>query len=358
MIEIYIDGHKFEDATEKKINLDMANISGSFSFSTDKKVAFLSGMIVEMYVDDELMIDGYIDNVVESNEDGYEMTIEGRDSVCDLIDSSLPDNSKTMKKGVNLSTMIQNIINDLELELRVDSEVFVKAFDKIESEAGESGANALEYIMSYARKRGVYLRTVGKNVVIYRIENIKQDYSFETGINIVSSKKITNLQNRFSKYVVKSQLQGRQGYGGKEFFQKGEAKDDSVRDGRYLEIVATENMSNEECKTRANEEANIRRLQSFSYSLTTPNHSQDGKVFDITKGVRVNDTALDVAGLFVLNSVEFSESVEDGEKTTLGLTFPDAYSLDASMTTKTEKRIDVNEHKPKKKKGSSKWWLK
>ena len=348
MITIRINNERFTDFNKASVTVGMDSVCRGFSFSTDKNVKISSGSKIEVFIDRKQYIDGFIDTNPKSDGGaGFSIDVNGRDKTCDLVDSCVPDEIKTMKTGINIVTMTSEVIRALRLDIKVIDNVGAKAFSKVEVEAVENGAKAFDLLVSYAKKRAIYFRSGTNSIILYRIENITKEFEFIKGKNVVDSSAEMNLSERFYKYVVKSQLQSGSGYGGGEEYQHGVAYDNDIRKSRFLEIVAEENMTSEECKTRAEAIANLRRALSFSYSVGVEGHSQDGKVYDIGMGARVVDKKLDVNGLLLITSVSFSTSKDGGDKTSLGLSYPDAFGAKAVMDAKIEKNIDISEYNSK-----------
>ena len=348
MITIRINNKRFTDFTEASVDVMMDSLCRGFSITTDKDVKLSSGSKIEVFIDNEQYIDGFIDNNPKKDgRDGFSITATGRDMTCDLVDSCVPDEVKTMKKGINLPTMTSQTINALGLNIKVVDTVGSKPFGKAEVEAIESGAKSFEMLTAYAKKRAIYFRSGVGSIILYRIESVSPDFEFIKGKNVVDSSAEMDLSERYNKYVVKSQLQSRSGYGSGEQYQHGMAIDNDIREGRFLEIVAEENMTSEECKTRAEAEANIRRAMSFSYSVEVDGHSQNGVVYDITKGARVVDKKLDVNGTLLITAVSFRTSKESGDTTSLTLSYPDAFGEKANMDAKIQKNIDISEYNSK-----------
>lgn len=349
MIEVRANGKKYSDWTEAEVSKDIDNASGSGSFKTSRKIPDLyAGDKIQILVDKEARLTGYIDVVDDSNdENDISQSFTVRDIVADLVDSSLPDEAKKFKSGTTPSNIVETVLKALKIDCDVINDAGgIKPFSRQEKVVAESGANAFEFITNYLRKRSLFLNSDGNgNVILYKLTNlISAEFNFENKLNgntnIISSSKTVDYSERFRYYVCKSQSSD-----GSSVNRIGKAEDTEIRSSRYYEFESEETMSSKECKTRAEEEANIRRARSTNYSVSFPAHSQNGKVFDIAKGARVNDEGVGIAGVLLIKSVKFTES-EQEEKTEISLTYPDAYSVEANLKQKEQKRIDFKK-KPK-----------
>jgi len=352
MIELRINNEKYNRWISASISRSIDNASGDFSLTTAEVVARV-GDSVDILVDGKNYIKGFVDSIGATNGiDGKTFDIFGRDRIADLIDSSLPDGVKNFKSGSTIENIIRKILDALDMK---DVEIInqagtIKPFSSMEIVAGGAGANAFDLISNYARKRGVFLNSDGNgNLILFKISgDVFQEFNFNRE-NILESQLEINHSERFNRYVVKSQAQSTSDWGSStsSVFRRGNAGDKNIRAQRYMEIVAEESMSNAECLTRANEESNIRRARSLSYTLKVPGFAQNGKIYEVGKGARVNDAELGVFGSFLIKSIGFSED-ENGKTTDLVLTYPDAYSLEAEITMKSMKRIDLNNYLSKK----------
>ena len=355
MIELKIQKQKYKRWLSARISRSIDNASGEFSLSTAEIVAKV-GDEIQIIIDGMNYINGFVESIRADNSvDGKTFEISGRDRVGDLVDSSLPDGVKNFKSGSTLENIIRKILDSLNMkEIKIINKAgAIKPFSSMEIVAGESGANAFEMIAGYSRKRGIFINSDGDgNIILFQISgDVFPDFTFDNG-EILSSSLEINHAERFNKYVVKSQAQSTSDWSSNKatFFRKAESIDSEIRSSRYMEMVAEESMNNEECKTRANEDANIRRARSINYNLVVAEHSQKGKVFEIGKGIRVNDLELGVSGTFLIQSLEFLED-ETGRTTSLNLTYPDAYSLEAQISMKSQKRIDLNAYLSKSNSG-------
>lgn len=355
MIELSFAGKKYRKWLSASISRSIDNASGDFNLTTAEVVAKV-GDEVEIIVDGTNYLRGWVDSIGGNNSvDGIVFDIFGRDRIADLIDSSLPDKVKNFKSGSTLENIIRKILDALNLK---NVEIInlagtIKPFTSIEVVAGEAGANAFAFIAGYARKRGVFINSDNNgNIVLFRVSgDIKAEFELKTG-EIISSTIEINNSERFNSYAVKSQAQSTSDWGSStsSVFRIGRASDNDIRNTRYSELVAEESMSNAECRARADEEANIRRARSLNYNVIVSGHSQNGKIYQVGAGAKVNDKDLGVYGIFLIKSVAFLED-ESGATTEIALTFPDAYSLEAEITMKSQKKIDLNTYLSSKNSG-------
>jgi len=353
MIELKVNGKSYTKFVDLELSRDIDNACGSLSFSVSKKkIDVKANDIISAVVDGTTMFTGRIDNA-DSGTGSEDLTqsFTARDYLADLVDSSLPDSCKRFKTGTSLLTLINEVVKALNMTLTVQNLAgTVLPFDKTEKIAGEAGANAFEFISSYARKRQVFINSNGQgNIKLYKLNGLLgANFNFEnSGVkkNILNSNGQMNLTDRYHTYACKSQINFKNASGDSgDYNRVGIATDDEIRNSRYYEFISEQSMTQEECEARAKEEANVRRARSFSYTATAEGHSQDGTVFDIAKGARINDEKNDVKGVLMIKSFSMRVSENDGETTEMVMTYPDAYSVEASIAQKEQKRLDINSY--------------
>jgi prophage tail gpP-like protein len=352
MIELRKNGQKYSDWIEAEVSESIDNASSQGSFLTAKMIPDIStGDLVEIFVDGVSKLKGYIDDA-DLTSDAEELTqnFTARDKVADLLDSSLPDEAKKFKVGMTAENLVKRVVEALKMDSKIINNAgVIKPFATAERIVGESGASAFSFITDYLRKRSIFLNSDGAgNIVLYKLtSDIVAEFSFEKiingNVNILRSSKRTNWSERYRYYVCKSQASSDSDFGDKGTVSRvGKAEDKEVRNTRYFEFVAEESMTNAECKERAEEEANIRRARSVEYTITVPEHSQNGVVFARGKGARVYDEAVGISGVLLIRSVKFRTSADQGNTTEIVMTYPDAYSVEANINQKAQKKIDFN----------------
>ncbi len=343
MLYIRHNKQKFYDFLDATVMKSMDSLSAGFRFRTDKIMDIESGENISIMIgNSEVVKDGVVDisNIVEDKTGGRVENISGRDIAADLIDSSVPDELKKMKPGISLENMVKRMLKHIDLDIDVVNEVEgLKEFKSDELVVAESGTKMFEFISEYARKRGVYFKIENGKIIIYRIEDIENpEFEFISGKNIKSCEVTNSQEKRYNTYICKSQAQTGYSYSENSVSRIGIATDDDIRESRILEFTAEENMSSNECKQRAEEEANIRRARSFEYTVTVAGHEQNGSVYNIGKTAKIKDAQKKISGVFLIKDITFSTSKREGDTSRIILTDPDAYSLKAKMTKAAKKR--------------------
>ena len=355
MIEIKTIDKKHTKFVESSLGRSLDNISGQLTFSMSQKnienIEIGVGVPIDVFIDGQQKFMGWVE-FLEKTEEGTstEQTFNARDIVSDFIDSSLPDSVKVFKTGMDAKILIERVLSALKIK---DVGVINRAgniepFSWMERVSAESGADAFGFVSDYLRKRGLFMNTDGMgNIVLFRItRNMPSEFSFENVIggknNVLTAGGKIDWSGRYNTYVCKSQVTVENSEQEEiSFNRKGIAVDSEIRESRYFEFVGEESMTSEECKQRAEEEANIRRARSLEYVVEVSGHSQNGKVFDIGKVARVNDEENGVKGDFLIRAVTYRSSASEGDTTEIVMTYSDAYSLEAEITQRAMRKSDV-----------------
>ena len=142
---------------------------------------------------------------------------------------------------------------------------------------------------------------------------------------------------RFNKYVVYSNSSlASEDSDVNDLNNIGTAIDDEIRSSRVFEIIAEKPMTADECTKAAQEQANIRRARSFSYSVEVAGFSANGELWEPGKLVTVKDELRGVTGLFSTNTVTWSSS-DSGEMVSIEITLPDKTSVESNSSSITKK---------------------
>ena len=139
--------------------------------------------------------------------------------------------------------------------------------------------------------------------------------------------------NLFNKYIQKGQLDPvALDFGGSKsadgiVSQKGEAIDDSVREGRQKVMVPDRGFSGEQLQKRAEWSKKIRGARSVAYQCTVQGFQNTAeKRWNVNTLVSVIDEFADISRDLLLNSVRFLYN-EDGSTSLLAFVEANAYEL-------------------------------
>ncbi|NIX75382.1 phage baseplate assembly protein [Microvirga terricola] len=214
-----IDGRVFDLWTRLAIDRDLSEICGSFQLELrdgarnlaswpyvtpgDPISPFHWGQKVKLYVDEELVLVGWIDDVNPSADEGnLGVSICGRDVVGDLVDCAASVEGPTEFKGLDLLQIAERLVKPFGLKARADVDVG-PAFDRYTFDCGETVLSALE---KGARQRGLLVTSDGIEGIVLTHSGKQRgadDLSFPG--NVRRSDGNFSGRERFSDYYVKGQ---------------------------------------------------------------------------------------------------------------------------------------------------------
>ena len=346
--EIRINGTPFALWKSATVQRSIDSNAGAFRFSNSTQSPIGSypvktGDFVEILINGYRKIAGFVDEISGSQSTtGHTIDVSGRDNTQDLIDSSVPDAAKVSEGPISLKALIEKVISAIGASISVSSNVTgMDQFSSDELQAAGSGNTCMEYLVSFARKRQVYLVPDGAGgLIIYRPDTSNQAASplihkdGEQNNNVVSYSFQQSQQGRFNQYLCRSQdnfgFDALAEYFGGGTDRNSPAIDDQIRATRYLEFQAEESMDAPTCSERAAEEANIRRAVGTTYTVSVPGAAQsDGTLWDFGQFVYVDDSYAGITGTYLIKTVEYAIDTTGGTRTQLTMVPPDAYQVTA-----------------------------
>lgn len=355
MLEIRHNGIAYTMWESATFNRSLDTNCGQFSITSsnpfNQSYPLRIGDRVQIVINRISVISGFIDKITASGDmDGHRLNIAGRDKVSDLIDSSVPDAVKSMKGPISLKSMAERIISALGAGIKVvDDTGGIEDFGADELQAAESGQKCMEFLVSFARKRQVYLITNGDgDLVIFKPRGQKVRTQLlhrqnNANNNVKTASLDLDVSARYAKYVVRSQKNVAAdpfaGVSKSSVSVTGEALDPEIRSSRYLEIQGEQAMSASEGTERANEESNLRRAKGLQYTAVLHGDSQDdGSPWDIGFLADVFDDYNGARGELLMFAVSTSVDLTGGSETTLGCSPADAYRARAKPSRKTRRK--------------------
>jgi prophage tail gpP-like protein len=340
-INLEVNDKIYEGFTNGAVTKSMDSVAGIFQFAVTQPdninvFPIKKGSSCRIYVDEQKVIDGYIQNIRVSYDDAsHEILIIGADKTIDIVESSLTTNIE-FNASISLKKVIENVVDSLGMDSKViDNVGDLKDFEKISASFGE---NIFQFIEKYCRKRQVLLSTDNNgNIVLQRSgdEVLPNKLLHEINgknNNILSAVSDDNDSERFNKVVVISQ--GNPSITPSSVTDvlpkvdnSGTAFDSTIRSSRTLGTIAENSVDNNTAKQRANWEVNIRRSRGFEYSCRTQGFTYNGKdIWQPNKIVHVIDDYCDINAQLLIRSVTFDISI-GGSFTDLELVTQDAYTL-------------------------------
>lgn len=358
--QVVVNGQSFFQFESGSLTRSIDSHSGQYQITGTASPSVIypvrSGDFAQILIDGVPKCTGYIDEVtVDIDPTMHTVTFAGRDTIQDLIDSTVPDSAKVKRGPITLQKLCQNVIDSLGANVDVLDEVGELVVTTAQQQASvlpgflpeeeldsESGQTCMEYLSSFARKKQVYLVSDGAGrLVIFRptgeiVSTAIQHIPGVANNNVTAASSRVGQQGRFNVYVCRTQ--GDIGFDINNLDAdsasdiSGTATDSQIRASRRYEFLSEETLTEDECKNRAAEESNIIRAHSTEYTCTVQGFAQqDGTLWDFGQLVNVRDDFANVRGQFLIRDVTYNFSL-DGSTTKLTLVPPDAYQVVAELS--------------------------
>lgn len=314
-------------------------MGGSFQVTLMQKpeVGFLSatmriGLPVQLEIDGQTVLDGYIDDVEHSYDEGSaNISVAGRDKTGDLIDCAATVNGPFEFNNQRLEKIIAQVIKPFGITLAVDADTGAP-FRRVAIQPGET---AYAFIDRICRFRAILPVSDGiGGLVLVKPAGEKSPGRLVYGQNIRRGQVQMHGAERFSLYVLKGQAEGfDSSTAGEISAGEGRATDTRITRYRPTVIMAETQGFTQTLTERAEWERNVRRGRGNTATYTVPGWYADAATQTLWKPntlVWVDDAARQINREMLITSMTL-ERGSQGTLTTLELAVPEAYELVAEV---------------------------
>lgn len=325
---------EFTGWTEISIRRSIERMSGEFGVRLTTRPVdgqgpqIAPGEPVEVKIDGQVVLDGYIDAVsVSYAKNAAEITVAGRDRVADLIDCAAAVDGPFEFTRVKLDAAIRKVVAPFKIDVIVEADMG-ETFARLAIQPGET---AFEFIERACRFRGVLPVSNGiGGIVITKPSTVKSPGKLAYGNNILACETSFDMRERMSLYVVKGQAEALDGYTETSAMvgPEGRAVDSAVK--RYRpKLVVGENQSYElSLNERAAWEKKIAAARAARATYTVADWYADGKtLWQPNTLVWVADSLGGLNQEMLIVGVEMIRNRTDGAITRLELALPGAFDL-------------------------------
>lgn len=252
--------------------------------------SIVAGMPVQVYVDDDLVISGYIDDVdPEYDATQHSLTVRGRSKLGDLVDCSTEGEQFPR---MSLLGIASQLCAPFGIKVSADGNAASAAREVFKKpKTLDLGESIWDFLEELARVRAVLLTSTAEgNLLITRAGQGKADIALELGKNIKSASGNFSHRELFSDYIVTAQQPGAMTLTGVDTSQpKGTAKGT----GRFRPLVISADSSGDiaDCRTRAEWQRNVHfgRSRGSVYTVSQWRQTPGGRLWTPNEMVSVKD---------------------------------------------------------------------
>lgn len=344
-LAISINGVPYQNFISASVNASVGTLVRAFSFvstaDVDNNFPVKVGDRVIITADGIQILDGYIESIeINYNDLSHDIQVSGRSLLCDLIDSSAPNNFE--KSGSTLESIARDVLRAIGIDAEVENQAgTIQSFGNDKTSA-EIGMTALEFLESYSRKRQVILTSDGgSTLILTRAGNSSAPEALKNirgarDNNIIDANRSIDFSNRFYRYTFKSQLNT-----SIDFFdstpkevadQSGSTIDKQIRKSRLIEMNAEESSASFSLSDRAVWERNIRIGNSETYTATVVGNSVKGKLWLPNTKVKIVDQYCQINSVMLIRDVKYDFDLYRGSRTTLTMVTEGSLSLEVEQT--------------------------
>lgn len=315
MIELITNGQRYTGWTSVEVIHNLEALNGVFEVSLvhqwegNQHLADVNeGSACQLLLDGELVIAGYVDDVIPElggvdglTADGNKLTIRGQDKTGDLVAcSAMPPPSQW--KGQTALAIAQSVCAPFGISVTAQADVGAP-FPTFALEPGETVYALLSRL---CQARGLLMApTATGNLVITKVASTLQPVALREGVNILSGSAPRNAQNSFSQVTVQGQSTGEE-QGRTRSGAKATIMAPYVNRYRPLLVVATEAATQADCERQAKWEMANRNGKALQARIKVQGWRQQagGDLWRINQLVQVDSPTL-----FVREPLVISEAI-------------------------------------------------
>lgn len=340
---LFLDGQAFSGWETVSIVKDIQSIAHSFSISLFDKFTGLKqnwplkpGVKVHFHMGKDSVTTGFIEKLDPNfSEDQRGFSISGRSPSGDLVDCG--HIGKFEFNDVEVIDLAKELTAPFKIKPIVS--VATKKLPKFAVKPGESVFEALDRV---ARLQGFFwISTEEGNIRLTRPGAARAFSSLEQDVNMKLAGAAFDDSKRFSQYVVKSQLSGKDEFAGENATEaEGSAKDAGVTRYRPLVLISESSGDSSDSQVRAQWEAATRLGQATNVEVTVRGWRQaNGALWDINQIVRLKSSFLGLDRSMLISKISYEKSNSAGTTASLTLVDKNAFNPKPELNTDTSEDI-------------------
>lgn len=381
-----LDGIPFSEWTRAEVERDLQDMTGAFRFELrdalrsaealpfatlaafGSKVAL--GLKAEVAIDGETVLKGWVDTVSPRIRDGEaSVSISGSDKARDLVDGAATVDGPVEHKGKTADAIITEVVKPYGLKVRTEVDVGAPIAEFVLDE----GETALSAIDKAIRQRGMLATSDGiDSIVLTKTGATRAPAALVLPGNIVGASGEFTIEGRHSEYRVKGQAGKAAGKRRKTVrldstahpltgdpsgwideqdelesggvVIEGVARDPEMQRYRPMVTLGRTQLTKEGAKKQAEWMERTARGSSekLEYEVLDYRAGPDNRLWRVNEIVPVDDSYQDVHRDMLIAGLVYAYSEDDGERTRLRVTSPEAYDTEPEGSRRTN-------HKSKRK---------
>jgi prophage tail gpP-like protein len=358
-----VNGQKLNVWKSISVSRSIAQIAGSFSFTTSNRFAgnnekwnITNGDKCTIEIADQQVITGYIDEI----DDGYDLnshdvTFSGRDKTGDLVDCpydvfslnkteiksigsfpSVPPAGEGEFKNQTFLQVITKLANSVNIDVILDPAIALESEFKTIVDSGiETGQMLFEQIAKLCQQFAVLPITTGDGKLLLTRSGLEKAFDvLQSGINIKSNQFIQSDKDRYSVYYVEGPTKNT-AFTSSLIAEGKEFDEGVVRTRPFIVLVGEQVINKDICQKRAAWEAQIRAGLSRKISTVVKAWTQtNGKLWPLNGLVSMNDDKIQQNEELLIAGIDLTLDSSGGELTTMSLVHPDTFKLKGGTTIK------------------------
>ena len=340
-LSLTVSAKKYEGWQDVSVTRSIEQLADTFSVGyaeqwneENEPLPIVAGDAVELEVDGQKIIDGFVDDESGSYDNAsHDTSVTGRSRPGDLVDCAAIHKGGAWKKS-SIKKIAEDVCRPCGISVSLDA----PAGAPFNWFAVQEGETAHELLSRAAAMRA--LLVVSKpdgGISIVRVGTRKVSTVLEYGVNILRGSKTNSTRDRFSSYIGKAQIPGNDKTNGKDTILKRTVADSRIERYRPTIIQADAEDTGKELKDLVTWERNRRAGNARSVTYTVQGwHEDDGELWEPNtlavgkdKFFRINGEEL------LIVSVTLNKSLA-GTTASLTLKRPEAFDLIELPTRKAQ----------------------
>lgn len=295
-------------------------------FVNQTQVNIRAGQACHITLDNELLISGYIDDVViEYGEGKHQITVTGYSKVRDLMLSSalVPP-----FKNQSLLQIARSLCAPFGINIKIAHGAHSQANKPFAHQALDAGQPVYEFLNQLARHRGVMLTSSADgDLVITKASKSRVNTPIKLGVNIQKCMARFSAADVHNQYILAGQGSVWDATDSNPLSSiKAKAKGELITRHKPLVMRTSTPLTQGQANSKIKAERNVRegRSQSIQYTLARWRMGEQKPIWPINQLVKVDDDYIDIQGELLIAQTRFVMNSK-GQSTELVLVPPAAF---------------------------------